>query len=531
MEGHRNNAPASRLVLPFAVLAALFVLRLPALMHPVLDVDEAIYGLFARIWFDGGVPYVDCVETKPLGIYAFYGLIFSIFGRFNMTAVHAATIAVVGLTAFIVGRIALLLYPSEGIAEKRDRSVGWLAALLYLVFSTTYIPKVIATTIEPILLLFTALQFWLWIRFEREEKWRLAFASGAAFSAACCFKYQAGMNLLVMLAYLAVTRPLVLGWGGAGRALKGFAVFLVGALPVPLAMLAYLYLAGALDGFIYWNVSGNAAYISGGASSISLAGQLLKRVLPYIASTALLWVLAAVGSIQLLKGLKAREADGLIMSHRTLVFLWFILSIVPVSVGYRFYGHYFLLLLPPMSVLASPVLTSLIVSKKRFLKALVIFWIALPALGFFAARFFIPEINRASGEDNLADYRPAAEYAAATTRPSDRIVVWGFAPMIYWGSERLPGTRFFWSDLLVGRVPGSKRSEGGESEGMQEAWEMFMADMERHKPALFIDTSPAGLHDYGAWPIEDHPRLTDYLREKYTREAEAGGVVFYRRLP
>ncbi|HPM41396.1 MAG TPA: hypothetical protein PLY45_03060, partial [bacterium] len=491
MEGNTGNASTSRLILPVAVFAALFVLRLPALMHPVLDVDEAIYGLFARVWFDGGTPYVDCVETKPLGIYAFYGFIFSLFGKFNMIAVHAATIGVVGLTALVIGKIAVLVSPALKDPDGAKGSVGWLAALLYLVFSTTYIPKVIATTIEPILLLFTVLQFWLWMRFEREGKWRIALASGVAFSAACCFKYQAGMNLIVMLAYLSAARPAALGRSGLGRSLKGFAIFLAGAVPVPLAMLACLHQAGALDGFIFWNVSGNAAYISGGASSISLAGQLLKRVLPYVASTALLWVLTAIGSVRLFRGLKHREAEGLVISHRLLVFLWFVLSIVPVSAGYRFYGHYFLLLLPPMSVLAAPVLLSILNSRRKLTAWLAIFWIALPAAGFFAARFFIPEINRAFGEDNLADYGPAAEYAAANTRPSDRIVVWGFAPMIYWGSERLPGTRFFWSDLLVGRVPGSKKGDGGESEGMREAWEMFMADMERHRPALFIDTSPA----------------------------------------
>ncbi len=519
-EGMKRHGTATAVLFLALVLVAL---RLPALFHPVLDVDEAIYGLFARVWFDGGIPYLDAVETKPLGIYALFGSLFALFGRFNLIAVHAVTIGIVGLTALVLYKTAAML---------STRRAGFFAALLYAVFSTTYIPKIIATTIEPVMLLPVALQYWLWLCFEREGKRWLAFASGAAFATACCFKYQAGMNLIVMLAYLGVVRPMLLGWRPCLRNWRGFLPFLVGAAIPPAIMLAYLWHTGALEAFFFWSLRGNADYLRGGIAGISLGHQLLTRVLPYVASTALLWILAAIACVRLGRQVARPEGRTPDAARWMLILLWFLFSIVPVCAGYRFYGHYFLLLLPPMAILAAPVMdAALAAGGKRWVRALVIFWIALPALGFLAARLYIPQLHRATGEDNLSDYKPAAAYVAAHTQPADRIVVWGFAPMIYWNAERLPATRFFWSDLMTGRVPGLAGQDAASSREriMPEAWEMFFSDLTRRRPLYFIDTSPANLHDYGAYPVAAYPRLAEYLKAHYREEVIVNGVAFYRR--
>lgn len=499
-----------------AVLLASFcliILRIPALVYPVLDVDEAIYGLFARIWFDGGIPYLDCVETKPLGIYFFYGLIFSIFGKFNMIAVHSVTICIVGLTAYVIYLIAQITNDESLTTNDERRTTGFWAALFYIIFSTTYIPKYIATTIEPVMLLFVAIQFYLWLKFDQEGKSSFALLSGLAFSAACLFKYQAGMNLIILLAYLVFVR----------KSLRGLPKFILGALPLPLIMLAYLAHAGALGSFIFWSVEGNAEYIGGGSRTISLIHQLLVRVLPYITSTLLLWILAGIYAVK-----NARRAT----RQEWLIILWFMLSIIPVSMGLRFYGHYFLLLLPPLCILAAPVAAKAWGDQShKWKKFFIAFAMILPAAGFTIARFNMARIHTAVGEDNLENYKPIAAYIKNNTSENNHIVVWGFAPLIYWYSERLPATRFFWSDLLAGRVPGSRQKrQDHEKYIMPEAWNMFMADIERNKPTYFIDTSPAGLHDYENFPIADYPLLNQYLQQNYREEAKIEKSILYKRL-
>jgi len=521
-EKNINTAP-QWLIPALLLFALLVILRLPTLFQPVIDVDEAIYGLFARIWFDGGIPYVDCVETKPLGIYFFYGIIFKLFGRFNMIAVHAVTIAVVGITSYILYLIAKSLYSSHA---------GFWAALLYIIFGTTYIPKVIATTIEPIMLLFVVLQFYLWLLYERSGKRIIALSSGIAFSSACLFKYQALMNIIILAAYLGLVRPLILKKTNYFINWKGIWHFLLGALPLPIIMIIYLFLKGAFGGFWFWNVLGNVEYISGGMRTLNLAHQLLARVLPYIASTALIWVLSAIRISKMAYATGTGRTDAQISVQEWLIVLWFLMSLVPVSAGLRFYGHYFLLILPPMAILSSRVADHVWQNGRRhFARWLIIFSIILPAIGFTTARYFTYQINKAVGEDNLDDYRPLATYVSEHTLPSDRIVAWGYAPLVYWYSQRLPGIRFFWSDVLTGRIPGSKETSRRDNEKfiMPEAWEMFLTDIDRHKPTYIIDTTPANLHDYENYPIQRYPILMDYVKSYYREETRINSAIFYRR--
>jgi len=504
----------------FALILLLIVLRSPTLWNPILDVDESILGLFARIWFDGGVPYVDCVEMKPLGIYLFYGLVFSIFGKFNMIAVHLVTMLIVAATAYFIHLMASTIYSSK-------RS-GFLAAFLYIVFGTTYIPKYIATTIEPIMLLPVALQFYFWIKFEREKRSWQAFASGLAFSAACLFKYQAGMDLFILIAYLGIVRPLFIKGIPYRDHWKGFITFLIGAVPLPMAILLYLWQVHALAGFWLWNVAGNIEYISAGAGGISLLNRILTRVLPYMASTMLLWILAGSRIIRLFRKIGPEQKN----ISDWLILLWFGLSIIPVSTGHRFYGHYFYLLLPSLAILAASSFSDWwFNSSRQLVRILIVLGILLPAIGFTTTRFFIPEINRVFHEDNLQDYKPLADYVKRQTEAGDQVVAWGYAPLVYWYSERMPGTRFFWSDLLVGRTTGFRGEEYKKMKPNKspEAWNLFMNDIRKHKPVYVIDTSPANLHDYGYFPINDYPMFAKYVQENYKEEIRINNVVFYRR--
>jgi len=295
-------------------------------------------------------------------------------------------------------------------------------------------------------------------------------------------------------------------------------------------MIAYLYQKGALNGFIFWNIAGNYQYVSEGSTNIKLARQLLTRVLPYVASTALIWVLATIGSIRLFfRGHTLNSELSVCPRQEWLIVLWFVLSIIPVSTGFRFYGHYFLLLLPPMAILASPVIENIWRENRVWLKRVSLVAILLPAIGFTVARFYIADIHAKVGEDNIENYKPLASYVKEHTAPDDRVLAWGYAPLVYWYSERLPATRFFWSDLLTGRVPGTKGGETGAKVDPK-MWEMFFNDIERHKPAYIIDTAPADLHDYKDFPVTRYPRLMEYLNQHYRLETSLNNALFYHRL-
>ena len=503
------------------LIVILILLRIPTFIYPILDVDEAIYGLFSKIWFEGGIPYLNCVEMKPLGIYLTYGLIFEIFGYYNMIAIHIFTMIIVGITSYFLFKISKNLY-----SEK----VGWWTALFYIVFSTTYIPKFIASTIEPIMILPIVLQFYYWIKFEDKNKHLYALLSGLFFSISFLFKYQAGINLAIILLHLGLIKPFILKQKPYIKCWNGFLYFIIAALPLPILMLGYLWSVGSLNDFFYWNIFGNLYYIDAGANAFSYFSRLLNRGIPFILSTILLWILLVPNIKHLFKKSFIKKDLNTILSKKLLILTWLILTIIPVNIGRRFYGHYFHLFLPSLCILAAFTANNIWQKNgKKWLKFAVIFWIVFPAIISFGARFNMDNLYIYFNEDNPKAYKSIAEYIHNNTIEEDKIAVWGFAPLIYWYSKRLPATRFFWSDVLTGRITGTKEPLKNHSEFIiPKAWTMFISDIQENKPKYIIDTSPGNLHDYGHYPIKNYPKFYNLIEKYYAREKQINGIVFYR---
>jgi hypothetical protein len=57
----------------------------------------------------------------------------------------------------------------------------------------------------------------------------------------------------------------------------------------------------------------------------------------------------------------------------------------------------------------------------------------------------------------------------------------------------------------------------------------LIEDLERHRPALFIDTAPTGLGHMRRYPLARYPRVNEYVRTSYRREVVVDGAVLYRR--
>lgn len=532
------------------ILLAVFVLRLPAFWTPILDVDESQFAGFATTILKGGTPYVDSLDTKPIGIYLFYAAVFSIFGENNMIAVHWATAIWVALTAFICFRIARRLYSAEA---------GLWAALFYAVFTTTYIPKFIGTSIVIIMMLPLTLSIDLMLEWDESKRLRYLFLSGIAWGAACLFKYQAGINLIVAVVYILIVRPLLPHTPSSplhqalpsmqamqaaeevwGRVIRNFLtfIFLIGGAIVGTLFAGYLHAVGAWDAFSYWSIHGSAAYVEKAVKFSAFWSSLAVRGGAIVASSILIWFLAGYRSQELIR---ARYRPGTARAGEYLILIWLALSVVPVCLGGKFYGHYFLQMYPALCILAGGAAARFIVwareegrpRLKRAIAAIFIFFIVFPATGFFIARVYADEIYAAAGEENPKIYIPIAEYIRSRTSKDDRILVWGFATPVYTFADRESASRFLWCDWLTGRISGTPSAKDPSfdtsayiSEG---SWNMFFDDMKKNRPLYFIDTSPGNYHDYGKYPVSKYPRLADFLKNNYRREAQINGADIYRR--
>lgn len=514
------------------ILAVVLILRLPAFWTPILDVDEAQFAGFADWLLHGGIPYQASLDTKPLGIYWFYQAVFWIFGRNNMIAVHLVTALWVWLTAMLCWRIAERVFPREEKADSFLRGSGFWAALFYAVFTTTFVPKFISTSIVIVMMLPLMASIAFAVDWERTGKLGFMWLSGICWGAACLFKYQAGINLVVMGAFLLIAKPL-LARSLREIKLKAFLSFLCGGAFVGLSFALFLKAAGAFEDFLRWSIMGSAAYVGAGTELTHFWKRLAVRGGSFVASTVLIWVLAALSSVRILRGL--RKHPGPAAQGQVLVLIWLVLSVVPVATGGKFYAHYFLQLLPALCILAAAPAASFIGNARKALIALLIAGMLVPAVGFFAARLMADDIYRAINEENPNAYIPIAAYIQNRTGESDTIFVWGFASPIYTFSNRLGASRFLWCDWLTGRVSGTASAKDPSfdtaefiSEG---SWELLFEDLEKNKPLYFVDTSPGNHHDYGKYPIAKYPLLKRYLDNHYAFEASVNGADIYRRKP
>ena len=82
------------------------------------------------------------------------------------------------------------------------------------------------------------------------------------------------------------------------------------------------------------------------------------------------------------------------------------------------------------------------------------------------------------------------------------------------------GTRFCFGNYMTGESPGTPTETGArnaDANQMPDAWEMLFADLERRRPALFVDAAAAGWDGYDKFPIARYPRLRAYVDAHYGR--------------
>src|ERR1700674_2476821 len=128
------------------VVAALVVLaHIPSFLHRLMDGDEAIYGSIAAVMNGGGALYGEGgVDNKPPGIFWVYAATFHVAGTYQMTAVHAVGLLVMGATCvmiFMIGR---------SLAGVR---AGLLAALIYGICTGAGNPRLLASNTELFMML------------------------------------------------------------------------------------------------------------------------------------------------------------------------------------------------------------------------------------------------------------------------------------------------------------------------------------------------------------------------------------------
>jgi hypothetical protein len=528
-----------------AVLATFLlgvVLRLPTFGRPMLSDDEAIYATTADALGRGDLLYRDVVDHKPPLIYHVYQAGFAALGPYNTHGAHALVILAVLLTAGFLFAI-----------KRREASGGGegpalAAAGLFLVFSTTWHDyDALAANCELFLLAPQAAAAWLLLRTplpnplpaQRGEGIGkgiggigVHLAVGVLIGVSALFKYQG-------LTFLGASIGMLIWWAILGRATWSWAAArvvcqLVGALLPPALYLWWCKAAGNDAAALYW-FKFNFAYVGAGLTGFAAIGRGLRRTL-MIGGVALvpygLGIAAAVAAASGVVRVIRRRSDAAAPPPAVVLgLLWLATSAIAVASGGRFFGHYFHLILAPLCLLAAPAFHRLWM-RGWSLRAPLAFWCALPALTFFG----MATVGRpvaANLDEREPGYQDVAARIADLTTPDERIFVWGNSPQLYILARRPMGARFSFCNYMTGESPGTPTETGqrnADANQLPAAWEMLFADLERRRPALFVDAAAASWDGYGKYPLARYPRLRAYVDQHYRPVEVSAGVVMYRRL-
>ncbi|MDX2847519.1 glycosyltransferase family 39 protein [Streptomyces sp. PA03-3a] len=468
-------------LLPLLTFVAALV-HLPSFVRPVWNPDEGFLATQARVLASGGVLYDTVVDRKPPFLPWLYQGAFALFGDGSLWPLRVAAVLAHVATA------ALLVV----LARRRwgDRW-GAAAGFGYLLLSVGLAPEdTQAATFEVFTLPWTAAA----VLCADRRRWG---AAGMAVAGAALTKQTGAVVLLPVVWML---------WRAgreSGAAPAGAWVRLTAGCALPVAAVALVTGAGR---FVFWTVTGSGTYMSPEGAWLLAAGRGLGNAA----------ILAAAGAGLLLPAVRlaARRRAG----AGAELWIWLGASAVAVVVGFQFYGHYYLQLLPPLTLVGVAALRRL-PARGPALRAAAV-WTMLAATVFTGWGFAAPRAE-------LDHARAVAAAIRARTDADGTVLVWGMHPEQYWLSGRAPAGRFLTAGFLTNFSGGRGGARVGERYAVPGAWADFRREFAAAPPDVVVDDSRGAPYD--AAHVPGLRRLLD--RGGYERAGTADGAVLYVRPP
>lgn len=406
-----------------------------------LERDEGEYAYAGQLMLQGIPPYKLAYNMKLPGTYAAYALIVEVFGQ-TPAGVHLGVLAVNAMTVFLVFLLGLRLGGAiAGVVAGASYAL-LSVSMSTLGFSGHATHFVVLMAMAGILLLFEALE---------KNRSGLYFGSGVFFGLAFVMK-QPGLLFAVFgaLFLLWTERRRGVGWRTVTTKLG---VFLMGAaLPFLLTCL-WLWRAGVFKTFWFWTISYASQYATNWGLSDGV--HLFAKAFPVIVGSGIgIWIIAAAGMTVLVWDQDSRPQAPFVLG-----FLLF--SFLAVCPGLIFREHYFILVLPAVSVLAgiavgggmkmlslrSPDKTLSYAPAMAF--ALALGWCIYSQRSFLFEDDPITTSRKIYGGNPFPEALPVADYIRQHTAENASIVVLGSEPEIYFYAHRHSATGYIYTYGLM----------------------------------------------------------------------------------
>jgi hypothetical protein len=405
-----------------------------------LERDEGENAYSGQLILQGIPPYLLAYNMKLPGTYAAYALIMAVFGQ-TSAGIHIGLLLLNAATTLLIFALARKLFGafSAAFAGMTYALLSASPSVLGMAGHATHF--VVFAAVAGILILLSAIE---------SHRLALFFCSGSCLGLAFLLKQPGIVFSAFSIAYLIYSEwKRLVDW----RFLLVRVGVLCAGIAWPFALTCLLlFRAGVFKNFWFWTFSYARTY----AADLSLAAgfhEFRATVADLLRLNTAIWIIAACGLIALFWYRRARSSAVFVTG--LLVF-----SFAGVSAGLYFRSHYFILLLPAMSLLCglsvSTVQEFLANRGLRFSQVIppAVFAVAF-AISLFQQRSFLFAPDPATACRTIYSANPfleaqqIGEYLKANSPPSARVAIFGSEPEIYFYAARHSATGYIYTYGLM----------------------------------------------------------------------------------
>lgn len=459
--------------------------RAPGLLFTgMFDRDESYLAVTGDVLRGGGQLYVDVIDRKPPVAPVFYALIRE--WSVDMRAVRFVLALLIFFNGIVIVEMVRRLSGS--------RRAALFGGVLSIVGTAMFLPPDAQ-----------AANFELWgmlpasaavlcvvvARLSRRPSLWFVFAGALVVIAANCKQPYIVVGLVVLFE---AWRRVSIRW----RCIAGTGIG---------AVVAFVPFIAFFNGPLLWRWvwADNSDYLNGGVS-------MARAALAGLGLT----VIFAVFHVPFFYGVWAAATRRVRVDP--LIVVWAVASLLVIPIGFRFFGHYYQQLIPPLSVMTA---IALPFATPRVWRSLAVFTVAT-----FVVLSGLSYVHR----PDLSNFTALGRYVQESTDIGQRILVWGALPDVYVSSQRLPSGIFLHGGYLTGNW--ASRDEplpnvAMNAEPFASRWKMFFDDVATNPPELVIDAARPGT-DWSAYGPDNYP-IGEWLRRCYVRDVVVDGLPVWRR--